>query len=247
TLDLYSQIDHLHPCGIENPDPVFWTPNVRIVEQQTIGQNRAHLKVTVTQDQPSPASGASDNIPASPTIKAIAWRWGEYCPLPTRIDIAYRLRLNEWNGERNVELEIVGVRPSLGESPLANPAANARASVRQSPAEQPLPATAQRPENPLAQNQAAQNQAAQNQAAQRTDFWHNDRPYSCSVSQNGDGPELRIRNSEGQVLAIQPQQRQGLLGKRRDEAKPVDISQPHYATLIRTAMQALNIDAENFL
>jgi single-stranded-DNA-specific exonuclease len=26
---LYDQIDHLHPCGIENPDPVFWTPNVQ--------------------------------------------------------------------------------------------------------------------------------------------------------------------------------------------------------------------------
>ncbi len=218
SLDLYSQIDHLHPCGIENPDPVFWTPNVRIVEQQTIGQNRAHLKVTVAQDQPSPAA---DSILASPAIKAIAWRWGEYCPLPARIDIAYRLRLNEWNGERNVELEIVGVRPSSGELPLENLLADEPVPVPQSSV-QALP-------------------------VQRTDFWHSDRQYSCSISQDGDSLELRIRNSEGQVLAIQPQQGQGLLGKRRDEAKPVDISQPHYATLIRTAMQALNIDAQDFL
>jgi single-stranded-DNA-specific exonuclease RecJ len=103
TLDLYSQIDELHPCGIENADPVFWTANVRIAEQQAIGQNQAHLKLLLAQ------GGVG--------IKAIAWRWGEYLPLPNLIDIAYRLRLNEWNGARSVELEIVGVRPAESASP----------------------------------------------------------------------------------------------------------------------------------
>jgi single-stranded-DNA-specific exonuclease len=45
TLALYSKIDELHPCGMENPDPVFWTANVRVVEQKAIGQNQAHLKL----------------------------------------------------------------------------------------------------------------------------------------------------------------------------------------------------------
>jgi len=99
TLDLYQQIDYLQPCGIENPDPVFWTPNVRVVEQQCMGQTRAHLKLMVMED---------GDIPV--TLKAIGWRWGEYCPVPSRLDIAYRLRLNEWNGSRNVELELVGIR-----------------------------------------------------------------------------------------------------------------------------------------
>jgi single-stranded-DNA-specific exonuclease len=35
---LYQQLNTLEPCGIENPDPVFWTPNVRVVEQATIGK-----------------------------------------------------------------------------------------------------------------------------------------------------------------------------------------------------------------
>lgn len=100
TFDLYQQIDQLHPCGIENPDPVFWTANVRVVEQQAIGRNRDHLKVLVSED----------GQPGEP-LKAIAWRWGEYCPLPSRIDIAYKLKLNEWQGQQSVELELVGVRP----------------------------------------------------------------------------------------------------------------------------------------
>ncbi|NJO44009.1 MAG: single-stranded-DNA-specific exonuclease RecJ, partial [Cyanobacteria bacterium RU_5_0] len=54
TLDFYQQIDRLHPCGIDNAEPVFWTPNVRILDQQTIGRDHAHLKLTLAQDPPSP-------------------------------------------------------------------------------------------------------------------------------------------------------------------------------------------------
>ncbi|MBD2028078.1 single-stranded-DNA-specific exonuclease RecJ [Leptolyngbya sp. FACHB-711] len=97
---LYEQLDALHPCGIENPDPVFWTPNVRVIEQQTIGRDKNHLKMTLAEAD-DPTMG----------IRALAWRWGEFYPLPDRVDIAYRLRLNDWNGVQSIELELVGVRP----------------------------------------------------------------------------------------------------------------------------------------
>ncbi len=95
---LYRQLNVLEPCGIENPEPVFWTPNVRIIEQGTVG--KAHIKMTIEQ--------IVDN--RRHTIKAIAWRWREYCPLPANIDIAYKLRENTFNGETNIELEIIGAR-----------------------------------------------------------------------------------------------------------------------------------------
>jgi single-stranded-DNA-specific exonuclease len=103
-MDLYQQIDRLHPCGMENPDPVFWTSNVRVVNQKMIG--KGHLKVTL--DQP--------DAEAARKFSAIAWRWGEYYPLPQRLDVAYRLRTNEWQGEVSLELELLGVRlPSAPE------------------------------------------------------------------------------------------------------------------------------------
>ncbi len=104
TLDLYQQIDQVHPCGIKNPDPVFWSANVSIVEQKVIGKTSAHLKLTVAH---AAHEGAEKVV-----MKAIAWRWGEHHPLPRSVDIAYKLRLNEWKGRRTVELELVGVRPA---------------------------------------------------------------------------------------------------------------------------------------
>jgi single-stranded-DNA-specific exonuclease len=102
---LYDQIDLLHPCGIENPDPVFWTPNVQVEDQQLIGRNGNHLKLVLRGQ----AGGQ--------TIKAVAWRWGEYYPLPAQLDIAYKLKQNDWQGNRTVELELLGARPAGGLAP----------------------------------------------------------------------------------------------------------------------------------
>lgn len=97
-LQLYKQLDALHPCGIDNPDPVFWAANVRVVDQKIVG--KGHIKLTLAQD--------TGTQPFK--LKAIAWRWGDYFPLPPRVDIAYRLRENSWNGNTTIELELVGVR-----------------------------------------------------------------------------------------------------------------------------------------
>jgi len=324
TLDLYQKIDALHPCGIENPDPVFWTANVQIVEQKAIGRGQAHLKLTLVEDQ-----GTKNEKPIKP-IKAIAWRWGECYPLPSPIDIAYRLRLNDWNGEKSVELELVGVRlteatqkpvlqkPDLKKqntqdatshlrlkgnvSTKASPATKQikvpieqaqieQAQIEQAQIEQaPIaallstPETAQLPqssadlekvaledvalqntvsEDSFSKNgvleassseaiapkdEVVQDVAAQNQeavkpvnSATRIQFYYNKRKYTCGISQVGECRELRIRNPEGQVLLVQPQQRRGLLGKRREEAEAIDVSHPHYFNLIRAALSALEL------
>jgi single-stranded-DNA-specific exonuclease len=247
TFDLYNQIDALHPCGIENPDPVFWTPNVRIVEQKAIGRNQAHLKLTVSQpvwancDSPPPSlkSNCDSSVPSS--IKAIAWRWGEYCPLPSPIDIAYRLRLNEWNGTKSIELELVGVRVADASGFEA--------------VEDDWEATVEQEENDWDQwdefdRPSVEEELRESRFLQTStpiEFYYNKRKYTCGISQINDTKELRIRNLTGQVLAIQPQQRRGLLGKCRAEAKEIDISEPYYFNLIRSALSALELSEKNHL
>ncbi|MEG4804918.1 single-stranded-DNA-specific exonuclease RecJ [Microcoleus sp. ARI1-B5] len=186
-LDLYRQIDALEPCGIENKAPVFWTPNVCITEQKIVGKG-GHVKLTATQDEKGAAS-----------VKGIAWRWGEYFPLPRRVDIAYRLRENTFNGKTSVELELLGVR---------------------------LPASAASSRPPV---------------FGKVEFDYCDRTYSCSLSPAGSQEELRIRNSQGQVLAVAPGQNIGLLGNSRKDAKEVDVSLPFFENLIQTAKHALGI------
>ncbi|WP_198016386.1 single-stranded-DNA-specific exonuclease RecJ [Coleofasciculus chthonoplastes] len=179
TYNLYQQIDRLHPCGIGNPDPIFWTPNVRVVEQRLVG--KGHLKLTLS------------GFDGTKQLNAIAWRWGEYFPLPSTVDIAYKLKDNAWNGTVTIELELVGIRVSE----------SAPSGIK------------------------------------KAEFYHNERRYTCSLWESLN--ELRIRNSEGKVLVIQKGQRTGLLGFKRDDAKQVDVTQPHYYQLIKAATRALNL------
>ncbi|MDZ8031386.1 single-stranded-DNA-specific exonuclease RecJ [Nostoc sp. DedSLP04] len=186
---LYQQLNALHPCGMDNPDPVFWTPNIQVVEQKIVG--KGHIKLTVAQ--------TIDNQEYK--IKAIAWRWGDYFRLPPRVDIAYKLRENYFNGNTSIELELIGVRLPI--------------PIQQFFASPPIQSS--------------------------TTFEYNQRQYTCGFYKNGIEAELRIRNSEGKVLAIQPGHIIGLLGTNRQNAKEVNISQPQYDNIIQAALQALSV------
>ncbi|MCV3214229.1 DHH family phosphoesterase [Plectonema radiosum NIES-515] len=184
---LDQQLNALHPCGIDNPDPVFWTPDVQVIEQQIVG--KGHIKLTVAQ--------IIDNRQFK--IKAIAWRWGDYFPLPSRLDIAYKLRENNFNHNTTIELELVGVR-------LAKHSHLSFTSTS---------------------------------TPSKSTFEYNQRHYTCGIYQNGELPELRIKNSEGKVLAVGCGNSTALLGSNRQDAKIVDISQPQYDGIIQAALKAL--------
>ncbi|MBD2242892.1 DHH family phosphoesterase [Nostoc sp. FACHB-888] len=186
---LYQQLNALHPCGMDNPDPVFWTPNVQVVEQKIVG--KGHIKLTIAQ--------TIDNQEYK--IKAIAWRWGDYFRLPPRVDVAYKLRENYFNGNTTIELELIGARLPI--------------QLQQFFASPPTPSS--------------------------TTFEYNQRKYTCGFYKNGIEAELRIKNSEGKVLAMQPGHIIGLLGTNRQNAKEVDISQPQYDNIIQAALKALKV------
>lgn len=192
-FELYQQLEGLQPWGIGNSPPVFWTPNVRVVEQRAIGKTKDHLKLTLQE--------ANSDI----QIKALAWRWGEYCPLPEYLDLAYKLQENHWQGNTSIELELVGVK---------------------------LPETA--PNN----NIEPITKPVKNNNVQKAVFTHNSRIYYCSKGIK----ELRIRNDKGYILAVSQGDRVGLLGRSRDEAKEVNVTQAPYFQLIKAALKAIKDD-----
>jgi single-stranded-DNA-specific exonuclease len=258
---LFDQIDHLHPCGIENPDPVFWTPNLRVVEQQTVGRNRDHLKLVLAEDG------------GSATIKAIAWRWGEYYPLPDRLDVAYKLKQNEWQGTTTVELELVGVRPAEALSPgrsrpaKAAPKSSAAAAppppARSGPTLPNLapaptflagsgaePPTAPKPTDEAAINAAPPPPAASNPGLNSppaitpetsADFTYSNRRYSADTLTLSGTTTLTISNPENQRLVVNRGDQQGWLYLPGEAARPVDLSEPHYGNLVRAGATAIEL------
>ncbi len=124
TLDLYRELQHLQPCGIGNPEPVFCSRNLQVLQQQRFGARAvsgdtpSHLKLLV-RDGLCPNGGRSPLTRSRP-LWAIRWRGAENYPLPDRVDLAYTLKAKMWQGETQLELEIVGIRPAQEaiESPI---------------------------------------------------------------------------------------------------------------------------------
>ncbi|NEQ42163.1 MAG: single-stranded-DNA-specific exonuclease RecJ [Leptolyngbya sp. SIOISBB] len=252
TFDLYDQLNRLHPCGIGNPDPVFWTPNVRLIEQRAIGQTKAHLKVTVADD--------ADN-----RLAAIAWRWGSYCPLPERLDIAYKLKLNEWKGNTTLQLELVGVRSPSVVSTAAAPLAK---SVTNTVASPQLPLTLAAPNSDaIAEGGAIAQRSLSKQtptdsgattedfytsattapATNQADFYYSHRRYQVRTLPAGNSHKLEIQNPEGQVFVVLLPDRQGYLSIPGAAPRPVDISEAHYFNLLRAGLDALEIRQQTHL
>lgn len=204
-FELYQQIESLQPWGIGNSTPVFWTPNVKVVEQRAIGKTQSHLKLTLQETD------------SSTQIKAVAWRWGEYCPLPECLDIAYKLQENHWQGNTNIELELVGVR----ETPPCKDGASS--DFVKLPQLQP------------SNNITVLNKKIANGNVQKAVFTHSGRIYVCSKTVK----ELRIRNDRGNILAVSQGDRTGLLGKTRDEAREVNVTKEPYFQLIKAALRAI--------
>jgi single-stranded-DNA-specific exonuclease len=98
---LLEQIAVLEPFGQSNPQPVLISRRVRVISSRATGAEGQHLKLRL------------DDGAGGPSYDAIAFRLGQLAPhfaKPRVIDIAYTLEANEWNGSRNLQLNIKDLR-----------------------------------------------------------------------------------------------------------------------------------------
>ena len=98
---LLEQIAVLEPFGQSNPQPVLISRRVRVISSRATGAEGQHLKLRL------------DDGAGGPSYDAIAFRLGQLSPhfaKPRVIDIAYTLEANEWNGSRNLQLNIKDLR-----------------------------------------------------------------------------------------------------------------------------------------
>jgi single-stranded-DNA-specific exonuclease len=97
--DLLRELAHLEPCGIGNPQPLFLSRGVRLLGHRRVGEEGRHLKLTLSDGEL--------------VWDGIAFRQGEAADgLGPSVDLVYHLELNEWNGNRRLQLNVQDIRPS---------------------------------------------------------------------------------------------------------------------------------------
>ncbi len=100
---LFEHLQQLEPTGAANPQPTFLSRGVEVVHHRGVGQDGSHLQLTLAADS---ATGYRE-------IGAIAFRQGEWASrLPQTIDLVYSIGVNEWRGNKNLQLMVQDLRPS---------------------------------------------------------------------------------------------------------------------------------------
>lgn len=101
----YEQIQLFSPFGENNPEPVFLLKNLKIKDIRAVGNNGKHLKMELQ------SSDALKNF------KAIGFNFSaeiDKLKIGDNIDIVFEIIVNEWNGFRNLEIKIIDLKKSEG-------------------------------------------------------------------------------------------------------------------------------------
>lgn len=94
---LQEVLAQLEPTGTENPTPVFVTRGVQLLDYRTVGNDGAHLQLNLVQGMYG--------------LRAIAFGQGAWAgQMPPRLDICYTIGVNEWNGRKNLQLNIQDIK-----------------------------------------------------------------------------------------------------------------------------------------
>ncbi len=102
TPGLLQALDQLEPFGAENPRPCFLAGDLQVVGvPRRIGGGERHLSFRVRQQETS--------------LRAVAWsmadRLDELMSAEGRCCLVFTPRINEWQGYRSIELEVIDFQP----------------------------------------------------------------------------------------------------------------------------------------
>ena len=108
SLTLAEELQRLGPFGNGNPTPQFLSSGLTVIEDRRLGREGTHRKLTVQSADGAKApviwfNGADVELPAGP------------------VDLVYTIGINEYRGERNLQLSFVAIRPAQEATVVARP------------------------------------------------------------------------------------------------------------------------------
>ncbi|MBI3958812.1 MAG: DHH family phosphoesterase [Chloroflexi bacterium] len=117
SLHLVEQVQRLAPFGNGNPTPVFMSRGLTVADDRRMGRDGTHRRL-VLQD-------------AQENKQPLVWFNGADAQLPEGpLDIAYTLNINEYKGERNLQLMYKEIRATEAETlTVAAPSLPARLPI----------------------------------------------------------------------------------------------------------------------
>lgn len=100
SANLVESMEILEPTGQKNPAAIFMSRRLNVLDCRTVGRDDKHLKLKLGRHSKAP-------------IDAIGFGLGDWAAqMPSSIDVAYHLEMNEWNGHRRLQMRLLDIRVS---------------------------------------------------------------------------------------------------------------------------------------
>lgn len=99
-IDLANELDILKPFGQDNPQPIFLSKNIQVLDKLNMGMTSQHVKLRLK-------NGNSTILSAIGFNQSEKWA---FINNGDSIDIVYYLEVNEFNGRRDPQLKIIDIK-----------------------------------------------------------------------------------------------------------------------------------------
>lgn len=98
--ELLLYLDKLNPIGAQNPGAVLLSRSLTVLEARRMGVDGKHLRMRVKQN--------------GPAMSAVAFGFGDWLERNVeKVDLAYRLEMNEYNGFQSLQMNVVDIHESF--------------------------------------------------------------------------------------------------------------------------------------
>lgn len=100
--ELFEELEKFEPYGEGNYKPIFLAKNLKVTDMQAVGNDGKHLRLMV-------------NHTTEMVRKTIGFCFGDWCAKINKgdkVDMVFEVDVNEWNGNRELQLKIVDLKIS---------------------------------------------------------------------------------------------------------------------------------------
>ncbi|MFH1598088.1 MAG: single-stranded-DNA-specific exonuclease RecJ [Patescibacteria group bacterium] len=100
--DLFEELDNFSPFGEGNRQPIFLTKQVKLDQMEKVGADKRHLRLALSQGSKK----------FHKTIGFGMGDWADKLKLGDTVDVVYTVDVNEWNGNRELQLKLIDIKPN---------------------------------------------------------------------------------------------------------------------------------------
>jgi len=98
--ELWDEIEKFEPFAEANPMPLFLIKNLKIENMEIVGKDNKHLRFQLREN----------NLVRKAISFGTAEEWGSKIKIGDKIDVVVEFGVNEWNGNRELQLKVVSMR-----------------------------------------------------------------------------------------------------------------------------------------